>query len=90
MVTELDNEFSRHGHVPGTSITRVLITPMYAQAYGLEIPKSKLNKNTLLVWNVGIGHMMEPKKEFLGFTMQEALEKAVNHVKKSHRKGKKS
>lgn len=65
------------GSTHGTHIVRMLGDRVFLTRYGLKVPEDRTD---LLVWSIGIGGLLQPKRFYYGWTIAEALRRAEHDV----------
>lgn len=66
--------------VPGTQIVRTLAEVGILRRAGIKVPAEKQDKDAILVWTVGIGPLVEPKRFYNGLTVKDALMRALEDL----------
>lgn len=78
LVKKLESRLDIHPGVLGTTIQRVMMDKKVLWRHDLTLPAHlPQNKECYSVWCVAVGAISEPKTFFYGFTIKEALDKAV-------------
>lgn len=80
MKWDIDKEIKKleHYSVPGTMITRVLVSKELCEKYNL--PEPEKGKESILVWCIAIGLISMPKRFFYGETIKEAHDRALTSL----------
>lgn len=71
--------------VSGTTFKRCMVDAKLLSAYGVEIPLyAPKGKECYNIWCCAVGKVSESKAFFYGWTIAEALQKAVKAVREAH------
>lgn len=69
VLTQLEGTFGVH---PGTSLSRILVSPSIASKAGLKFSRDQIKGNLLSVWTLRI-----EQEEFFGMTPSDTLNRAL-------------